>query len=465
MNGDNQTTNKAGSLSREERRGFIEQCNPRLILPSHDPRYVDLDSPMDGQPGARGTPHCTEKLFQTIAVADRFRPTCQLFTGFPGVGKTTELRRLQDRLENDSEIKAKVIHVAFSDYHNIYEPISVADLLRVLAHVLDMEAAEVGATRAVTYAQQLWELLRGAEPDLPPFPSDVAASAPSATARTSPWMTIYRDDPYVRELAAEAIRKRFQPFAQAAQNAIGTALGELQRKYPRVVVLVDDLEKLSPLNEQEVERMEKSVEITFVQNSSWLFLPCDVVYTFPIWLRFRAKLEEHYNRKPLVLPTVRAVDKHRAPDRVGVQKLIDIVERRVDVERVFGGRDSPELEKLVLASGGYMGDLLTLLREVIYELPENKPIEANTVSQVIRDKEYSYRLMVNDREAKVLAEVDSTQEIPTDETDRITFSRLVENRAILSYRNGDEWFDLHPLVRNAPVVRKAIEHINREKAP
>jgi hypothetical protein len=37
------------------------------------------------------------------------------------------------------------------------------------------------------------------------------------------------------------------------------------------------------------------------------------------------------------------------------------------------------------------------------------------------------------------------------------FGRLLERWLVLAYRDSDEWYDLHPLVRRAPIVRAHFE--------
>jgi hypothetical protein len=72
-------------------RRIVKQCDPLRPLEAGDPLYVPLDD-------VRGTVSCVEALLRTVALAED--ESCQLFTGFPGTGKTTELKRLARRLRD-----------------------------------------------------------------------------------------------------------------------------------------------------------------------------------------------------------------------------------------------------------------------------------------------------------------------------------------------------------------------------
>ena len=53
----------------------------------------------------------------------------------------------------------------------------------------------------------------------------------------------------------------------------------------------------------------------------------------------------------------------------------------------------------------------------------------------------------------ILAHVDRTHRMPEgDQAEVAAFGRLLDRWLVLAYRNGDEWYDLHPLVRRAPIV-------------
>jgi hypothetical protein len=74
---------------------WYNRCKPDVPVPADDPDHWYVD--FDGQ-GLRGE-RCTGTAASTINLAQH--PICQLFTGFQGSGKTSELLRLIGALERE----------------------------------------------------------------------------------------------------------------------------------------------------------------------------------------------------------------------------------------------------------------------------------------------------------------------------------------------------------------------------
>jgi hypothetical protein len=205
--------------------------------------------------------------------------------------------------------------------------------------------------------------------------------------------------------------------------------------------------------------MEASVEGVFVQHAQWLHLPCHVVYTFPLWLRFRvAELGGLFDGSPAVLPMVKICDPDGTPYAVGMEKLVDLVRRRVrDLARVFGEDLDTTLVPLLHASGGYPRDLLRMVRQVLIDA-RAFPATGVDVQRVIDELSRQYAFVVRGTNLPLLKQIATTHAMPQEDAEQVAaFGRLLERWLVLAYRNGDEWYDLHPLVRRAPIVRAHLD--------
>ena len=227
----------------------------------------------------------------------------------------------------------------------------------------------------------------------------------------------------------------------------------------RIVVIADGLEKFTPLREEDRPSVEASVETVFVQHAGLLHLPCHVIYTFPLWLRFRAaELGALFDGQPTVLPMVKIADRDGAPYAAGVGKLHELVQRRLsDLPRIFGSDLDQTLLPLIEASGGYPRDLLRMVRQVLIDA-RSFPVTAHVTARIIDELTQQYAFVVRGTNLPLLKRIATTHVLPqTDAEEVAAFGRLLERWLVLAYRNGEEWYDLHPLVRRAAVVRAYLE--------
>lgn len=441
-------------ISLTDMQRFVAQCDPDRPLQAGDPLYVALD---DGTPvrGGDGT-SCIDELERTILFSKPASPTCQLFTGFPGTGKTTELNRLRARFDANKVFSAHTLVVDFQEYIDPYVPISITDVLRVLAYSFDRAAivAESNDPDAQPgYSRRFFEFLTKTEVDL----KEIGFEAYGASL-----MLELKNNPTFRHKVESALALRFQAFAREATETIAQAVVRLRKATgaARIVMLVDGLEKLRPVREEDRPVVENAVETLFVQHASWLRVPCDVIYTFPLWLRFRTTpLGALYDREPYVLPMVKVATQDGADFEPGLAKLCEIVRKRLGDDRVFGplqGEVPAVLREVLRTSGGYPRDLLRMVREILWTT-KVFPATAADAARILSRIGESYAQAIRSPDAELLAEIAQTHALPLGDGERLAaFGRLLDQWLILAYRNGHEWYDLHPLTRRAPLVQAAL---------
>jgi hypothetical protein len=432
-------------------RNYVKQCDPFLPLPAGDPRYVALD---EGKTPVRGKVTAVDALRRKIQLSDA--ESCQLFTGFPGTGKTTELRRLEAQLATSKDLPTYTIYIDFEQYLDRYAPISITDVLRVVAYCMDRAAmiAEGGdPEEAPGYLKRFFDRLSS---------TDVELEKAGFSAYGASLMLEIKNNPGFRARTEAVLQGRFQQFAAEARDAMSEAVVRLRRARgvaaERVVVIADGLEKLTPLREEDREATETAVETLFLTHRELMHLPCHAIYTFPLWLRFRnAQLGAAYGREPVVLPMVKVREPGGAAYEIGIQKMAEMIRRRIDdVPAIFGDDPGRTLRPLIEASGGYPRDLLRMVRTLLTDT-EDFPVTPDQTEQVVRELGRSYEDTILGTYVDVLARVGATHALPKDDAAQLAmFGFLFERWLILAYRNGEEWYDLHPLVRRAPSVQAKL---------
>ncbi len=439
---------------------YIANCDPGMPLKggANNRLYEPIDQ------GGRGQERRSvmDDLRRTIQRAKNpvEDPTCQLFTGFPGTGKTTELYRVEQQLQNDKQIPTHVVYVDFEEYIDIYAPIAVTDVLRVLAYALDREASMREAlnqgkefdSKRVGYLKKVFEAVASFDAQI----KEIGFEAYGASL-----MLEIKNNGSFRKRVNEALELRFQVFAKEARDDMAESLERIRRATHavRIVIIADSLEKLTYMRDEGREAAEVAAETVFVTHADLLRIGAHVIYTFPFWLRFRApQIGTLYDNEPRILPMVKIATPEGAPHLAGIEALGRLVNKRMPLDKVFGPDQDriKTLWPLVQASGGYFRDLLRMIREVLHTT-DSFPVTPDDCMTVIERMKQTYERALRATDADMLVEIATTHQIPDGDAKQVAaFSRLFSQHFVLAYMNGYEWYDVHPLVRRARTMTKRL---------
>ena len=221
------------------------------------------------------------------------------------------------------------------------------------------------------------------------------------------------------------------------------------------VLLIDSIEHFrgTLVNAQDVQ---SSVETLFVSHAERLHLPhLHVVYTVPPYLKVRySNLGSHYAPGGVhVLPALKLRSKEGLRNTEGYNTMRRIVTARGDWEKLLG--NDAALELLIRYSGGHLRDLLRLLAEVLRRATV-LPVPAKTVTAAI-DQLRTEFLPIADEDARWLSEIARSHQTALPSTEDLpALARFFDTHLALCYRNGDEWYDVHPLISDH-VTNQAAE--------
>jgi hypothetical protein len=149
-------------------------------------------------------------------------------------------------------------------------------------------------------------------------------------------------------------------------------------------------------------------------------------------------------------------DAKRTKVAAGWKIMQRVVERRftrAGMQRYFGKATRSGsfglADKLISASGGHFRDLIQLLRETVLRAAEH-PITLATVEASINNLRTSYR-PTNLVDAQLLKQIGQhrdcmLKDLTAESLQRITF--FLDTHCALILRNGEEWYDIHPLIRD-----------------
>jgi hypothetical protein len=402
-----------------------------------DPRYVHLYE------GSSVLGHDPVKL---LAEAIRFSlgQSIRLLSGFRGTGKTTELKRLESVLVKEGY---KVVYLDLDHHVNMSTPVDISDFLMAVAGAFGeaLSAPEhLGRDPSrESYWERLTAFLTRTNVQLPDF----SAAGIKANLKSDP--TFRQDlqkrmEGHVGALAAD-VHRFFEECVTALKARHGSET--------QVVLLIDSLEHVRGAYSN-ARQVQESVEVLFTGHAEKLKLPnIHLVYTVPPYLKARSmNLGMLYGLGAVqIFPAIKIRSGEGLVHASGVDVMKEVVARRGDYRRLLGP-DERVVEKLILMSGGNIRDLLRLLGEVILRgqvLPVDEAVVEDAINQIRTEF-----LPIADADAEWLADIAETHEAALESVDRLPdLARFFDTHVVLCYRDGPEWYDVHPLIRDHVVAQ------------
>ncbi|MCP4655765.1 MAG: hypothetical protein GY856_10140 [bacterium] len=421
-------------------------CDPDGPVTGEDGRrqwYVPLDEWTDPGSGEtfslRGLP-VAPRIVHSIQLCAPLRQSAQLFAGFRGTGKSTELSRVTGDLRELGEFS--VLRVQAAEYHHMSDALSIEELALVLAAGIGEAARDdLGAPvlKEKSIWQRIWDFLHR------------EVEAQQVRIRWGP-------------LDLQGLLKRGDDFRDDLHRLLANKPDQLREFLHRLVedvaafvqpgqlvVLVDDLEKYYAPAER-VGRVYGAMAELFFHHAELLRLPsCHVVYTVPPYLAFiNPAIGDRYESSVHILPSVKVHG--RPPDRrahdQGLRALEEVLARRIDLDRLFGDQRKVCARELAAASGGHVRDLLRLTRQVLLEVRARLPAGIEVVRRAVNVHANSRGFLFREIH-DLLQRVErdgSLKNLNSDELGEL--ARAMDQYLVLCYQNARPWYDVHPLVRD-----------------
>jgi hypothetical protein len=418
---------------------IYQQVQDRPLEPG-DPRY----QPVYEHPGCEDP---IELLLNTIEFADI--ESLNLFSGFRGSGKTTELFRLRKRLEDSLYV---VVYADALDYINPAVPIGISELLIVLAGAFSDALQEHKIDlRSEGYWTRFWNWLTKTDVEVKELGLKGEVGVDPVKAGADLKLEL-KTTPSFRQKLSEMLGGRIGELDAQVKNFFEDGFKAIRQSYgqdARVVFLFDSLEQIrgSLSNEQDVTR---SVELLFSNYLKLLEIPyLHLVYTVPPWLKFVLP-----GTNMVVLPSIRMWNKdaQRSPCGPGISALRALIKKRFPddgLKKFFGPDPFSRADRLIELCGGHFRDLLLLLRETVLRAKSLPVAEEAMDSAIVRVR--SNFLPISLEDAKWLAQIAQERATLLKTTEPVEIARLtrfLDTHIVLYIRNGEEWYDVHPLVRD-----------------
>ncbi len=392
-----------------------------------DPHYVDYY----GRGNAYGySADPIAQLATSISFSDPEGRGLHLVSGQRGTGKSSELTRLKHILEADG------FEVWFTDLEDLFvlsEPIEIGDFL-------------IGATSAlvslgIDSGSDFFDRLRQF------FQTEIEVEGLTVGADAAVFKAeldvMFRQNPTIRQRVREKLRARVDAIWRQTADYVEHLAASRNR---RVVWIMDSIDRASGRFDN-AAAVADSIVALFSQHADKLrFKHIDTVAVVHPWLS-SATGAALIPTTSTFLPSIRVRQRTGEVDPLRIGLLVEIALRREP--GLFALVERKHVEQLALMSGGDLREYFRLLRSCAIKggaAAIEPPVSAAVVTDVINEQRNAMLPIAAD-------ELDWLRQISTSKQaslktrgDVLALARLLNGKFVMNYRNGDDWYDVHPLL-------------------
>ncbi len=371
-----------------------------------------------------------------------------LFSGNRGAGKTTELMRLAERLR---QFDCEVFYVNMTEYLNLTMSVEITDfLISVLGGLSEKIEERFGENPGkIGFFDRVGNFLQ----------SNVTIEGFTIPVKGAQLKMTLQQDPVFKKILQEGMRGHVAQLVKDAREFATEAVGLVRSKTSpgkKIVLIVDSVEQLRGVgSSKDITEIFKSAETLFSGHADKLrFQSLHLVCTVPPYLSALAgNLATLYSGgKIYMLPSVHVYEgcprdgATPVQSEAGLTAMLKIVGGRFSEWEEFLTRE--QLFRLAANSGGDLRDFFRLVKLCVSQaLYQPLPLPDKVIAGAESDLRNDMPLAHDDRDW--LRKVQKSHKRELENLDKLPdFARLTENKYILNYRNGDDWFDVHPLLRS-----------------
>lgn len=415
-------------------------CDPAEMLEANDPRYVDFSAGRGDE--GMAVSQCRKRIERSD------KPLVQLLAGHRGCGKSTELRQLQQSLENSNFAVAFLDAEVDLDLEDTEPTDILLALIRGLEEALRHQKIHLTAKLLEDFEKWFadvvveksnriqFEAEVRAEAELKgqiPFFASLLSKFTGWTKRGTDSKTTVRQklEPQLSQLLDRGALL-FQQGRSAVQS-----MGKRD-----LIVIVDGLDRIS-LKDKGNGRT--SHEVLFIERGELLHgFQCHTILTVPISLMFSAQASNLGAIFPdrHILPMVKVADQNGVNWEEGRMLLKSALRKRVDVDSLF---EAGVEDLLIDVSGGHPRQLMMLVRYAL-DFVDDAPVTLSAAEKAKRKVMNDYGRSIPEQHWPLLAIVGREHAVKNDSDHQLMLYSL----SVLEYQNAIRWCDVNPAIRDLP---------------
>ncbi len=360
-----------------------------------------------------------------------------LFMGHRGSGKSTELYRFEQDIQN----KFRVINFSIKDEIDITD-LKYVDLIFVILNKLYNEARKdnISINRHILdnldsywHDEHLIEKLK----------VEKASLDTEGQVKGGIWSVLSFHVKGILSTGRESkevIRKYIEPRLNLLLTGANDLIDNISAEYKKLgkvpLLIIDDLDKLDIAVAEDLFLNYKNILTSF---------NIHIIYTFPIFLHYSEKFNEIRSvfDSHKLLSIIKVTNKDGSPNPKGKNIISKIVDKRADL-KLF----EPEALNLIIEKSG--GALRHIFEMILNATLDIRSRDKNATAVDILSAKRAYRELQSGFERTIARRhLDTLKELYTDTNKNPmgneNLMEMLNCMAVIEY-NGDRWCGLHPAV-------------------
>jgi hypothetical protein len=395
----------------------------------------ELDLPLKPGPGGEPNPFYINRPGNPISelidalMAPFYRPPKFFFSGHRGCGKSTELLHLA--AHPGIQKKYWTLNFSIREEADIID-LDFRDILLAIGSRMFRDYRKAGGKLPDQLLKELNSWRGKVEEEVKTIHSgraafEIGAGIDAFFTNTGLKMKL---EPATRAELRQVFEKDITGLISVINN-IATAIYSKEHRIP--LILIDDLDK---------PNLEEARAIFHDRRNIMMQPNIAIIYTVSSAL-FYTKEFEAIRDRAIFLPNVK-LHLHHQPevkDIEGYFTLRHFVHDRLDPRLV----DNLALEEAIANSGGVFREMARIMRTAIGRARRRKAakVEIIDVEWATTEIRNEYRRILDQDDIALLKKVHQQNRLEFD--DRLR--PLLQLLAVLEYRNGENWCDIHPVLR------------------
>ena len=404
-------------------------------------------------------------------------PACAAFIGHRGSGKSTELKRL----EGDLAGEFTPVHLAVDN--SLTQDCDYTDLLlwlvdSIFGHFeknnLPLDAGKVKAVAdwfAEQTVEESEELKKEIELETEASMSSKAGANFGIFAYGLKLLARLKARVVGNQTHRKIARQKLQNYSDELIRRVNELLDHGREvlassgRPGRILIVQDNLDRLG-----------REAALRLFRDNGFILkqIEADCIWTAPITCNLAPFGIQNLFEHVFTMPTVKVHDRDGKPVSAGIDGLVDLVDKRMDINAVFTRRDV--VAYLARMSGGSVRDLLRLLSsaQLAAQVDRKEKMDEDSAKEAVNKLRIDFQGLFVPADAyyPLLASVAKTKldgvttasASPEQATNnRAFFAELLVNGSVLEYNGDERWFDVHPVVLEIDAFKNASNAAKRKK--